>query len=301
MKFFYACLAPVFLVLAFFYGAGVGKYEWFPHDLIEQIRYDLIKKIKFDGAVKFDKFGRLVYSSDHTKINCPKQTERVGVLVAFGQSNSANHAEFRVPNSQLQGVFNYFNGDCFAAQSPLLGATGSDGEWISLTARKLIDDGVYEKVLVVSTGIGGTSIERWADGNDLNKMMMNVLVDLIEDYHVTDMIWHQGESDRRYTHREVYVTYFKTLVSNIRNTGIDAPIFISIASICGEAKNWKYPNRVSIAQSSLTEIDGIEFGVNTDELVPIELRYDNCHFTKTGQEIAAFELAKSITRFHENE
>jgi hypothetical protein len=282
-KFFCASIASVFII-TFIYGIALGK-----------------DNATNNSAFKHDGYGRLIYNSSYTKIKCPKQTERVGVIVAFGQSNSANHAEFKVPMSELHGVINYFNGNCYAAQSPLLGATSIDGEWITLTAKKLIEAGIYEKIVVVSSGIGGTRIERWAHENDLNNMFMGVLSNLSKNYSVTDMIWHQGESDISYTHTEVYETYFKSMINSIRNTGIDAPIFISIASICGEAKRWEYPNRVSIAQSNLVEVDGIEFGVNTDVLVPIKLRYDKCHFSKIGQEIAASELAKSIAKFHLNE
>ena len=296
-NFFYASLLLVSLIFTFGYGVGVGTYKWFP--------YDLIKQVKFLASGKFlqevDALGRLVHSSKHTEVNCPEQNERVGVLVAFGQSNSANHAEYKFSSDELNGVFNYFNGSCYLAQSPLLGATGGAGEWITLTSKKLIEEDVYDKVIVVSSGIGGSPIERWADGNDLNSMLVEVLQSLRNDYRVTDMIWHQGESDRVNTHTEVYETYFMSMMDSIRDAGINAPIFMSIASICGEEGSWAYPNRVSNAQTRLVDVDGVELGVNTDELVPIQLRYDNCHFAKAGQEVAASELAQRIAKFHATE
>lgn len=293
-KFFYAFSAIVFLAASFIYGVGVGKREWFPHDLIKQFKYLALNS----SEVEFDSFGRLINSSSHTEIACPAQNENMGVLVAFGQSNSANHAEYKSSKSELEGVVNYFNGRCYIAESPLLGATGADGEWISLTAKKLIEAGVYEEVIVVSSGIGGTAVERWADGNDLNRMLMDVMQNLKADYRVTDMVWHQGESDRVYTHTEVYETYFLSMLNNIRDIGIRAPIFVSIASICGKEESWTYPNRVSIAQTKLLENEGIQLGVNTDEVVPINFRYDGCHFGKTGQDLAAFGLAESILKFY---
>ena len=296
-NFFYASLLLVSLIFTFGYGVGVGTYKWFP--------YDLIKQVKFLASGKFlqevDALGRLVHSSKHTEVNCPEQNERVGVLVAFGQSNSANSAEYKFSTDELNGVFNYFNGSCYLAQSPLLGATGGAGEWITLTSKKLIEEDVYDKVIVVSSGIGGSPIERWADGNDLNSMLVEVLQTLQNDYRVTDMIWHQGESDRVNTHTEVYETYFMSMMDSIRDAGINASIFMSVASICGEEGSWAYPNRVSNAQTRLVDVDGVELGVNTDELVPIQLRYDNCHFAKAGQEVAASELAQRIAKFHATE
>jgi hypothetical protein len=223
----------------------------------------------------------------------------MGVIVAFGQSNSANHAEYKVPKSELGNVVNYFRGKCFKAQSPLLGATGEDGEWISMTAKKLIDEGIYEKVVVVSSGIGGSRIERWAEGNDLNTMLVDVIKELSINYNITDMIWHQGEADI-HTHSIVYEEYFSSILKSIRKAGVTAPIFLSIASICGNEDMWTYPNRVSKAQIALTKLKGVELGVNTDELVPVNLRYDKCHFSKQGQQIAANDLAKKIAAYHRN-
>ena len=293
-KLFYASLAIVLLASSFIYGVGVGKREWFPHDLIKQLKYLALNA----SVVRFDNFNRLVESSRHTEIPCPSQNENTGVLVAFGQSNSANHAEYKFSEDELDGVINYFNGRCYSAQSPLLGATGADGEWVSLTAKKLIEAGVYEEVIVVSSGIGGTPVMRWADGNDLNNMFKDVLQALLTEYRVTDMVWHQGESDRVYTHTDVYETYFMSMVNSVRDIGIDAPIFVSIASICGEEGSWLYPNRVTAAQTRLLDNKGLELGVNTDEVVPIELRYDTCHFGKVGQELAASALAGNIVEFH---
>ncbi len=309
-KSIYASLLIFLLVSSFIYGIGVGKREWFPHNLIKEVKYLVLNhsgdqsgdqngdQSGEESGVKFDSLYRLIESSSHTKIACPKQTSNIGVLVAFGQSNSANHAEYKFSKAELDGVINYFDGRCFSAESPLLGATADGGEWMSLTAKKLIDEGLYEKVIIVSSGIGGTPIVRWADGNDLNTMFTEVLQNLLKDYNVTDMIWHQGENDRKYTHTDVYKTYFLSLLASIRAVGINAPIFISIASICGEEGTWVYPNRVTAAQESLLDYEGIEFGVNTDEVVPIELRYDKCHFGKDGQELAASVLADSIVKFH---
>lgn len=271
-----------------------GKYRWFPHDIAKQT----VDFLTNEPNANFDKLGRLIYTSAHQEISCPHQTQNTGVFVAFGQSNSANHAQHRFSKADLENVVNYFNGKCYLAQSPLLGATGDDGEWIALTARKLIDKGVYEKVVVVSSGIGGTSIQRWAAGNDLNDMFIKVLADVSQKYTVTDMIWHQGESDIKQTHKQVYHYYFKSLLQSIRETKVSAPIFMSVASICGAKENWHYPNQISKAQLELTKLAGVELGVNTDEALPINLRFDGCHFGKSAQEIAAGELANKIANHH---
>ena len=293
MKFFIYSLKFFFVIVIFLYGLGVGRYEIFPFEEIKTIR----NIVKYQTLLKFDNSRRLIYSSKHKEIACPIQTEKLGVIVAFGQSNSANYAEHLFEPKDLKNVFNYFKGKCYAAQSPLLGADGAKGEWMSLTASNLIKNGVYEKIIIVSSGIGDTSIKRWAKGNDLNRMFIDVISNLSKEYSITDFIFHQGEADKK-TYGYVYEFYFKTLIESIRNVEANAPIFISVATNCGVKRKWKYPNEISETQLSLTKLDGIELGINTDEKIPFNLRYDGCHFGKLGQEIAADELSNSISYYH---
>ena len=81
-NFFYASLLLVSLIFTFGYGVGVGTYNWFP--------YDLIKQVKFlaSGSVvqEFDALGRLVHRSKHTEVNCPEQNERVCIKLDVGNT-----------------------------------------------------------------------------------------------------------------------------------------------------------------------------------------------------------------------
>jgi hypothetical protein len=88
------------------------------------------------------------------------------------------------------------------------------------------------------------------------------------------------------------------LVDDIRGLQINAPIFISIASVCGASEGWNYPNKITEAQTLLAKENGIELGINTDELIPISLRYDMCHFGKQAQEKAATEQSRLIAEYH---
>ena len=295
-KYLKLVISFILVLIIFSYGVGVGKYQWFPHNIIKRVKNILFNQVDY----RFDEFRRLVYSSEHKKIECPSQSESTGVILAFGQSNSANHAEYNYKSSELNNnVVNYFDGKCYKAQSPLLGASGKDGEWISLTASKLVDNGTYNKVIIISSGIGGSPISKWAENNELNLMLKKVLNDVLKKYKITDLIWHQGESDTLHTSSEDYLYYFKSLLKSIRNNKVEAPIFVSIASICGQpSENQTYPNNISRAQTQLVKLDGVEMGVNTDEKVPISFRYDLCHFGKLGQEAAATDLALKISKYH---
>jgi len=48
----------------------------------------------------------------------------------------------------------------------------------------------------------------------------------------------------------------------------------------------------------LAKENGIELGINTDELIPVSLRYDMCHFGKQAQEKAATEQSRLIAEYH---
>ena len=95
-----------------------------------------------------------------------------------------------------------------------------------------------------------------------------------------------------------YVFILLAASKSIRNIETSAPIFISIATNCGAKKKWKYPNEISETQLNLIQLDGVELGINTDEKIPFDLRYDSCHFGKLAQKIAADELANSISYYH---
>jgi lysophospholipase L1-like esterase len=171
---------------------------------------------------------------------------------------------------------------------------------MSLTAQNLISSGLYDKVIVLSLGIGGSAVAAWSEGSVLNRRLLANLTELEKVYDITDMLWHQGESDAIWGVTENhYENSFESMVSSIRNTGIKAPIFISVASHCKGVSG--YPNPITRAQiDSVNKPNNVVLGVNTDELIPSEMRRDNCHFNEQGQRLAAKEAARLIVKFHKN-
>ena len=83
---------------------------------------------KEPDVFRFDKAGnRLILTSDSKRdpIDCPDQKEGIGVLIAFGQSNIANSAQYRVTSNEVPDVINWHKGRCYEARSPLLGSSNS--------------------------------------------------------------------------------------------------------------------------------------------------------------------------------
>lgn len=296
----YKILIIFFIFFAsFFYGFGVGFYKWFPFNEI----LNAYMKIKYNpGILEYERVSRgirvVLSDTSKKKVQCPSTKKSLGVIVAFGQSNIANSSSYRIPSEEVPNVINWYKGECFKASSPLLGASRSSGEWVSKVSQFLVDNGTYEEVLVLSLGIGGSPISAWAEGGKINIRFIEEIKNLNKNYKITDMIWHQGETDLKWgVSNNNYKYNFISLLKSIRNLEINSPIFISVASYC---HGGLYPNQISKAQIELAEtLDGVYLGANTDILIKSNMRYDDCHFNKIGQYTVAREYSDIISKFHQ--
>ena len=240
-----------------------------------------------------DDFGRLVAYPGKIERPCPAQAKGTGVILAIGQSNVANHAVRRVTTRHGERVLSHFNGKCHISASPLLGATSDGGEFLTMLADRLVDEGVYGTVIIVSSGIGGTPIARWQRNGDLNEMLMAKLRDLSTKYIVTDVIWHQGESDvANATTAEAYTAAFASLVASLTENGVDAPIFTSVSTRCGT--QWNADNSIARAQRSLASDKRVHVAADTDAILALEDRDDTCHLSESGQRKVATAYARAI-------
>ena len=231
-------------------------------------------------AVKDKRFERLTEYPGKVEISCPEQSSRTVVLLLIGQSNAGNHQQGMHFSDYGDKVVNYANSKCYIASSPLLGASGIDGESWTLLGNKMIAAGLADRVILIPAAIGGSTVGRWSAGGDLN----HVLYDAIDGHYViTYILWHQGESDWiGGTSEKNYRDKFMSLIYSIRGAGSNAPIFVSVASVYGRRERH---NPITMAQNSLPSVKNkIYFGVNTDELILSDDRFDGCHFNASGQE-----------------
>lgn len=240
--------------------------------------------------------GRLTFYLGKSRVACPAQNETTAVILALGQSNIANHSEHKVTSRHPGAVLNYAAGDCYVAASPLLGATGEEGEFLTSIGDRLIDQGVYKTVILVPFAVGSSEIHRWRRGGDLNSLLMPVLQDLTAHYWVTEVLWDQGESDLRGTSTADYIASFDSLMATALEKGVRAPVFLAITTHCGEP--WTADNPVARAQHSLTERDNFHLGADRDRLLGPEDRRDGCHMKESGQEKVAAAYADAIARVH---
>lgn len=216
------------------------------------------------------------------EVSCKAFTEKKAtnmVLFVFGQSNSANHGRGQYRSKFEVVNFNPITGKCYKAVDPLLGASGSGSSpWPQLGDR-LIEETPLERVLIISIGIGGTKIEQWNEYGAFAYRVESSAKQLRQSgIEVTHVAWHQGEANKKDS-KELYTSNFRLLEKHLRNSGIDAPVFIATASICMDLGS----DEIRSAQQSIPQlIDGVYPGAHTDSLDRYEDRYDNCHFSEIG-------------------
>lgn len=245
----------------------------------------------------FDQYGRLAYFPGKTSLSCPAQNPETAVILALGQSNIANEVEPAETPQPHHDVLNFFDGQCTAAESPLLGATGFGGEWLSELGDRLIRSGRYKRVIIAPGAVGGQPIARFANG-DLAEMITRTALSLTSHYHVTHVIWHQGESDAiANTDPQLYRDMFLQIVDQLRRQGVDAPIFVSTTTLCPGAGQSKDGNPIHATQKMLPDRDlGIFAGVDTDAFDPGVSRFDGCHLSRQAQTWTADAEAQAILK-----
>jgi hypothetical protein len=243
----------------------------------------------------YDEAGRLIAYPGKAETPCPASGPDTAVVLAIGQSNIANHLEKRVASRYRSEVVNFFGGKCYRAASPLLGATGEEGEFLTLLGDRLVDDSAYRSVVIVSSAIGASGIAMWRKGGALNSLLLDVLGGLPPGYRITQVLWLQGETDSADVAAEDYAAAFRSLLDTLADAGVTAPVFLSVATRC--FPGWKADNPTAGAQRLLVDGRRVFLGADTDTLLgEADRRPDGCHFGASGQEKAARAFAEAIER-----
>ena len=284
-------------VMAMAYGLGAYSHPrgWWPLSWLRQAQHWLQQKQP--NAYAVDRYGRFADVSKKTQVQCPVQTADTAVILVVGQSNAANHGEHLNASRHANRVLNHWNGRCYQAASPLLGATGIEGEYITALADELIDSQQVGTVLIHSVAVTGTPIARWKAGGDLNRELLSDLKALSVMYAVTDVIWHQGESDyANQTSADSYQRSFHSMRQSLAQAGVLAPIWLVGASKCGFDPQWHSGNPVAQAHSLLNQSpDHVRMAISTDAVFEAkDRRADGCHLSQSGQQKLAYTLAQAV-------
>ena len=233
----------------------------------------------------FDHIGRLTGKVGSESVTCPQQDERTAVILILGQSNAGNHGGQKTKSDYGSSIVNFFDGRCYVAASPLLGSTGTWGEYWTETANLLVRSRRFEKVVLIPAAVSNTTVARWAMHGDLDQMLRHTL-DGVATAHlsVTHVIWHQGEADAALgTREEEYRSLFLAFVASLRSLHVEAPVYVSVATKCLLAGPYLEGNAVALAQSALADTEGnLRAGINSDRLLGELDRFDGCHPSGSG-------------------
>jgi lysophospholipase L1-like esterase len=224
-------------------------------------------------------------------------SDKVMICLTFGQSNAADYGmgKYSCRNSE---VYNYYKGDLFKAQEPLLGPDGSGSSVWTRVADLLIDSGMYKKVIIVPCGIGQTSVTCWAEG-DCRKKLEATLDYLAKDgIKPTHIFWQQGETDNvDNTSKAQYKLRLNQIIKIFRDRQINAPFYVSVTSYFPYVNNNPFgidPDISGAQKEVIQETAGIKEGPNTDSLNLAYYRADGVHFTEKGLDTLAEKWVEKI-------
>lgn len=220
---------------------------------------------------------------------------KTAVILGIGQSNIANEGDpngVYIPGSGVYN-FNFLDGRCYVARDPLFGATGNRGNFLTRLGDLLVRKGMYDRVLLVSLGHGGTYAADWAPGGRVNlRLMMTLELLRSAGLVITHVLWQQGEAESVADHdANAWARSFKSMVDAIRLRGVRAPIYVAQCSVCCSGVN----DNIRAAQRDVIDLaNGILAGPDIDT-ISLDDRWDGCHLSTVGLQKAADLWFSTIT------
>src|SRR5262245_10684801 len=193
--------------VAYLIGGYTAARNLWPWPLMRQIKVTLVPSSgpRYDPSqlFAFDDIGRLISKVGSELVTCPQQDERTAVILILGQSNAGNHAGQKTKSEYGSSILNFFDNRCYIAASPLLGNTGTWGEYWTETANLLVRSRRFETVVLIPAAVSDTAVARWAGDGDLKQMLRQTLDGVVTArLMVTHVIWQQGERDAALGTRE---------------------------------------------------------------------------------------------------
>lgn len=279
-------LWAIFLVLAgFFYGLTAYKFDLAP---VPQLRF-VKEHIAGERGVRVG----VNDTENRIEVSCKRADAETIVLLTAGQSNSANHGQTRYTPTGDVVNFNWFDGKCYKAADPLLGATGKGGSVWTRLGELMTRANPSRRVVIAPVGVDATSIKRWVPGGDLHFRIEEALAGLRRAGLKPDaVLWHQGERDTQDgMDGKSYSKLLQQTLKSLRKKAGGAPVFIAFATIC---HNPGSPAIRAAQIDAARSLEGVYPGPATDSLDRMAWRYDGCHFSHAALEWVARRWHQAI-------
>lgn len=212
--------------------------------------------------------------------------ETTGVFIVAGQSlaDSSVNATYSPTNASKIDEINVFDGGCYQAADPMIGASAAGaayGCFFLRLADKMIIAGKFQRIILVPIAMGGSSITDWAPGGIYHLKLLaapkRVIAAGIPLNAISAVLWQQGETDASNSmlqatykaNHDAMTTAFRALHGNIR-------WFLAKSTTINYA-----PIRSAVDQIVAAGPQTFA-GADTDTITGGTNRYDSVHPTATG-------------------
>lgn len=268
------------IAIAFLSGVHWGISSDMPSSLYSSFRYNLRQSLNLEKN-----WAKIPDQGSHHRrqpIPCP-HASRALVLVTGGQSNAANSVPTRRTSPDSVSV--WFDGKCFPADEPLLGASGIGGSiWLDVAEGLQKETG--RPVLLINGAIGGTQYEDWTDPRSgyLDALLTRVREAEAQGFAPAYILWHQGETDAKSENDMVRLErVIAELSQSLLEAVSSAKLYMFVASKCigpGRTDGVASVREAQIA--AVKSLHRVVLGMNTDDLGN-EYRWDTCHFNNLAR------------------
>lgn len=260
------------LLLAFVAGAESQRYRLWPAAAWAKVRSSL--RVPLPPP-----------TLDRHPVACPAGAM---VILVVGQSHGANYVAERFAGSP--GVFNAFEGECYRARDPLLGAEGAKGNLWTQVGNVIVADRLARAVVILNPSIGSSKLHQWIPQGSLNSHLGASIAGLPKGLTITHVAIQIGEGDyQEATSARKFRKGLGELVKFLRAQGVTAPVFVAQESLyCSAARA---DNPIARVQRTF-RADGVFPGPNMDAL-PFG-RDDGCHLSGSGAKEFAPQWVESF-------
>lgn len=224
---------------------------------------------------------------------CPAPDEAVALIIG-GQSNAANNLS--ATHDAGPDVSVWFDGRCFAATDPLLGAFGKGGSIWSLLGDRIAAE-LNQPVLLILAPVSGTQFGDWLDPRSgyYAALTERVASARAAGYQPDMMLWHHGETDAAANRDMARLEKEAGALLDRMSADIpDTPIYFFQATRCsgGERVNG-IPAVIEVLRKVADARPNVITGMNTDVLGS-DYRWDRCHFNSLGRDAIIAEILPDL-------
>jgi len=225
------------------------------------------------------------------------ESDKVMVCFTIGQSNAADYGK-GIYTCKNKEIYNYYKGELYKAKEPLLGSDGDGSSVWTRVADRLIDSGLFKKVIIIPCAIGSTSVLSWSEGDSKKKLLSTLDYIAKDSIRITHVFWLQGETDNvDQTTTGQYKKRLNDVIDIFRTHNILAPFYVSITSYVPFGNDNPFGINLNITNAQhqiIAESKNVKEGPNTDSINLGYYRIQDVHYSEKGLDLLADKWFQKI-------